>query len=85
MEGIINNYRRNRSSQNTKHLIVSVNKIDTKEKATKFIGKKVTFKTETGKEILGEVKSTHGNKGCLRVIFERGIPGQGIGQRVVIE
>ena len=85
MEGIINNYRRNRSSQNTKHMVISVSNIDTKEKAEKLVGKKVTFKTETGKPILGEVKSTHGNKGCIRVVFERGIPGQGLGQKVVIE
>lgn len=85
MEGIINNYRRNRSSQNTKHLVISISGIDTKSKAEKFIDKKVTFKTETGKSILGKVKSTHGNKGCLRVVFERGIPGQGLGQKVVIE
>jgi len=85
MEGIINNYRRNRSGQNTKHIVISVESIDTKEKAEKLMGKKVTFKTETGKFILGEVKSTHGNKGCIRVVFERGIPGQGLGQKVVIE
>ncbi len=85
MEGIINNYRRNRSSQNTKHLVVSVSDIDTKAKAVELIGKKVTFKTETGKDIIGEIKSTHGNKGCLRVVFEKGIPGQGLGQKVVIE
>ena len=85
MEGIINNYRRNRASQNTKHMVISVSNIDTKAKAEKLIGKKVTFKTENGKSIIGEVKSTHGNKGCIRAVFERGIPGQGLGQKVVIE
>jgi len=84
MEGIINNFRRSRAHQETRHLIISMDAVDSREKALKFIGKKVVFKTETGKEISGEVKSAHGNKGCIRVIFERGLPGQSLGTKVQV-
>jgi len=84
MEGIINNFRRNRSSQNTKHIIISLPGVDAREKAVKYVGKKVIFSTQTGKEIAGEVKSAHGNKGCIRVIFERSLPGQSLGQKVKV-
>ena len=84
MEGIINNFTRNRASQNTKHLIISIPSVDSRDEAKKFIGKKVIFKTETGKEISGEVRSAHGNSGCIRVIFERGLPGQSLGKKVMV-
>ncbi|MDP3728700.1 MAG: 50S ribosomal protein L35ae [bacterium] len=84
MEGIINNFRRSKTNQNTKHLIISMDSVDSRAKAEKYLGKKVIFTTETGKEISGEVKSAHGNKGCIRVIFERALPGQSLGQKVKV-
>lgn len=84
MEGIISNFTRNRSSQNTKHIIIHVPSIDSRDGAKKLVGKKVIFKTETGKEISGEIRSAHGNSGCIRVIFERGLPGQSLGKKVVV-
>lgn len=57
------------------------------EKAKPFIGKSAVW-TAPGKQktqIKGKVSSTHGNKGALRVIFERGLPGQSLGEEVKIE
>jgi len=31
------------------------------------------------------VRSPHGNKGALRVLFERGMPGQAIGTKVELQ
>jgi len=85
MEGLINNYRRSRRVQNTKHIILSIPGVDKREKAQKFVGKKVVYTTSSGKEIAGEVASAHGNKGCIRAIFERGLPGQAIGTKVQVK
>ncbi len=84
MEGIINNFRRARAHQDTKHLVISLYGVDSREKAAKYVGKKVTFTTETGKEISGEIRAAHGNKGCIRAIFERSLPGQSLGQKVKV-
>ncbi|MSR86155.1 50S ribosomal protein L35ae [Candidatus Woesearchaeota archaeon] len=84
MEGIINNFRRARAHQNTKHIIISMMSVDSREKATKYVGKKVIFTTETGKEISGEIRAAHGNSGCIRAIFERSLPGQSLGQKVKV-
>ncbi|MBT5274938.1 50S ribosomal protein L35ae [Candidatus Woesearchaeota archaeon] len=84
MEGIINNYRRSRTRQYTNHMIITVEGVLQREEAEKLVGKKVTFKTQTGKEIFGEVRSAHGNKGAIRVIFERGLPGQALGNTVQV-
>ena len=56
-----------------------------REKAKLLIGKKITWTSPAKREIKGEIKTTHGNNGCLRVHFEKGMPGQSIGTKVKIE
>lgn len=64
-------------------MVVLVDGVSSKEAATKLVGKKVAW--DTGKrKIMGEVRSSHGNKGALRVLFETGMPGQAIGTKVDI-
>lgn len=84
MEGLIANFRRSRHVQTNNQMIILVNNITKKEDSKKLIGKKVVWKTSTGKEVAGKVASSHGNKGALRVIFEKGLPGQSLGQKVQI-
>ena len=84
MEGLIANFRRSRHVQSNNHMIILVNNVTKKEDSKKLIGKKVVWKTQTGKEFSGKVASSHGNKGALRVIFEKGLPGQSLGQKVQI-
>lgn len=85
MEGIINNFRLGRTTKSGNQMVVVVSDIDSKDKADKLVGKKVVYKTESGKEIGGEIRSSHGNKGALRVLFETGMPGQAIGKKVNIQ
>ena len=85
MEGVIVNFRGSRRVKSTNQMIVEVSSIDDKEKASKLVGKKVTWKTSAGKELKGKIASAHGNSGALRVIFETGMPGQSIGKKVSIE
>ncbi len=86
MEGIIVNYRRGRKTQKCNHILVYIPGYD-KKKAEKLIGQEVTYKTtgKNPKEIKGKITSLHGNKGVIRVIFERGLPGQAIGTKVSIK
>jgi len=67
------------------HIIIVLQGSKDKKDAEKLIGKKVVFKTETGKDINGEIAATHGNKGAVRAIFERGLPGQALGTRIQVE
>ncbi|RME54895.1 50S ribosomal protein L35ae [Candidatus Woesearchaeota archaeon] len=83
MEGTINNFRQGRHTQKMDHILISVEGYD-KEKAKSLVGKKVVWKTPTGKEINGEIKALHGNKGVVRAIFEKGLPGQALGTKVKI-
>jgi large subunit ribosomal protein L35Ae len=84
MEGIIVNYRRNSTGQTSNHLVVKVSDIDSKDKASKLVGKKVIYNTGK-KDIVGKVNAIHGNSGALRAVFEQAMPGQAIGKKVKIE
>ena len=85
MEAIIMNYRRGRHTQNTNQMVLRINNIDTKEKASKFIKKRVVWKSPAGKELVGEIISTHGNTGAIKAHFIIGLPGQAIGTKVKVE
>ena len=85
MEGTIVNFRTGRHTQYDNQMIVKPASLSSREEAAKLVGKKVVFKTESGKEITGEVRSAHGNSGALRVLFEKGMPGQAKGQKVSIQ
>jgi len=54
------------------------------EKAQKLIGKQVIWKSPAGKIIKGKIQAVHGNKGLLRALFEKGLPGQAVNSSVEI-
>jgi len=53
--------------------------------AEKFVGKNVEWKSPAGKIIKGKIAAAHGNKGVVRAIFEKGLPGQAITTEVEIK
>ena len=85
MEATIVHFRGSRRVRSHNQMIVEVNGIDTKEKASELVGKKVIWKTPASKQITGQVTAMHGNSGALRVRFETGMPGQSIGSKVEIK
>ena len=84
MEAVIMHFRQGRHHQNTRQMIIQV--ADTPEEAKKTIGKTVTWKSPSGKEIKGKISALHGRKGAVRAIFEeKGLPGQALGQKIKVE
>ncbi len=78
------NFRSSVKRQKDNQMIVMVENIDSKEKTSQIVGKEVLYTTEGGKEIKGKITFAHGNKGAVRVLFERGMPGQSISKKVDI-
>lgn len=85
MKGVIVNFRSGRHTQYNNHMVIQIEGIADKEKAAALVGKKVVWKSPAGKELTGEVKSTHGTKGAVRAIFETGMPGQSVGKAVTLQ
>jgi len=84
MKGRIVNYRRGLHTQHTNQFVVEVDGVESKEKAGTLLGRRVAYKTVTGKELVGSVSKVHGNNGAVLVRFEHGLPGQAIGASVEI-
>lgn len=85
MEGVIVNFRGGKHTKYDNHMIIQINSVKDRENAKKLIGKSVMWKSPAGKEIKGKISNMHGNSGCVRAIFERGMPGQSISQKVEVK
>lgn len=87
MEGVLLGNRRGRHTIRNKHYLVLPSGVSTRKEASKLIGKKVFWPANPGDggSIRGRVTAPHGKKGVVRVVFERGLPGQAWGTRVRIE
>jgi len=83
-KGKVIQFRRSLKHVHERHFILDFG-TKSKEEAQKLIGKEVKWKSEAGKIIAGKISSSHGNKGLVRAIFERGLPGQAINTEVEIK
>ena len=78
-------FRRGRKTIHEKHFLIEIEGSKNREDATKFVGKAVEWKSPAGKIIKGKISSAHGNKGVVRAIFEKGLPGQAVTTKVEIK
>ena len=85
MKAKVIQFRRGKHTIKPRHFILEVEGISNRENATKLVGKEVIWKSPAGKEIKGRISSAHGNKGVVRAIFEKGLPGQAITTEVEIK
>jgi large subunit ribosomal protein L35Ae len=77
MKAQVVQFRRGRKKYKPRHFILDVG-AKKREDAEKFVGKEVEWKSPAGKIIKGKIASAHGNNGLVRVIFEKGLPGQAV-------
>ena len=85
MIGKVIQFRRGNRTVHEKHFILDVG-AKNREEAQKFVGREAVW-TSPGKEkkkIVGKISSPHGNKGLVRAIFERGLPGQALTTEIEI-
>ena len=77
-------FRRGLKRIHEKHYIIDVD-MKSREEAGKFVGKQVIWTSPAGKKITGKISSAHGNKGLVRAIFEKGLPGQARNEEVEVK
>lgn len=85
IKGKVIQFRRGRHTVTERHFLIEVEGIKNRKDAEKFVGKEVEWKSPAGKIIKGKVSSAHGNKGVVRAIFEKGLPGQALTTNVEIK
>jgi len=84
IQGIFVNYRQGMFSQNTHSALIRIPGISSVGAASKYIGRKVIWQSQTGKQLTGKLITTHGQAGILLARFKRGLPGQALGTEVEI-
>ena len=85
MKAKIIQFRRGRHTIKERHYLIEIPKVKTRKETEKFVGKEVEWKSPAGKIIKGKISSSHGNKGIVRAIFEKGLPGQAITTEVEVK
>jgi len=87
MKAQIIQFRRGRSNYKPRHFLIEVEGSKSREDASKFLGKEVVWTSDgkNPKKINGKIAAPHGNKGVLRAVFEKGLPGQAIGSEVELK
>jgi len=75
MKAKVIQFRRGLKRIHERHYILDAD-AKSRAEASKFVGKEVVWTSPTGKKISGKISSPHGNKGLIRAIFEKGLPGQ---------
>lgn len=84
MKAKVIQFRRGLKRIHERHFILNVS-AKSRDEAEKFVGKKVVWTSPGGKSIAGKISSAHGNKGLVRAIFEKGLPGQARNDDVEVE
>lgn len=83
MKAKLINFRRSLKHIIEKHYIIDAGKKNRND-AAGLVGKEVVWTSSAGKKIKGKISSAHGNKGLVRAIFERGLPGQSMNEEVEV-
>lgn len=81
--GLVYTFRRGADAY-PDNVIIVVPGIEDEKELHKFLGKKVIWKTKTGKLIIGKVIKVWSKNGHLLVKFRRALPGQALGTKVEI-
>ena len=85
MKGTVIQFQRGRQSWTPRHFLIEIDGVKSRKDAEKMAGKNVEWKSPAGKMIIGKISVAHGNKGLVRVIFEKGLPGQALTTEVEIK
>ena len=83
MKGILVQFRRSRHRIHEKHYLIDLG-LSKREEAKKYVGKQVSWKSSSGKIVIGKISDAHGNNGIVRAIFEKGLPGQAMTDEIEV-
>jgi large subunit ribosomal protein L35Ae len=83
-KAVFTGYRGGLRTQRNKQILVKIDRIDTRDKATKYIGRKVVWRNQKGNTLIGKITGVHGRNGVLKARFKKGLPGQAMGAELEV-
>ena len=84
VKAIVLSYAGSHEHQDNHRMILKPLGIDDRGSAARLIGRKVVWRTPTGRKMFGKVIRAHGNRGEVKAVFKPGLPGQALGDYVEI-
>ncbi|WP_297506153.1 50S ribosomal protein L35ae [Thermococcus sp.] len=84
VKAVVLSYAGSHEHQDNHRMILKPLGIEDRGSASSLIGRKVIWKTPTGRKMVGKVIKTHGNRGEVKAYFNPGLPGQALGDIVEI-
>ena len=84
MKGKVIQFRRGHQKVTERHFLLQLDAKNRKD-AEKLIGKNVEWTSPAGRIIKGYISASHGNKGLVRAVFEKGLPGQSLNTEVEVK
>ena len=85
MKATLIQFRLGSRTYKPRHYLIAIDGIKTRKDTSKVLGKEVVWTSPAGRPIRGIIKAPHGNKGVVRAIFEKGLPGQAVTTKVDIK
>lgn len=84
VKAVVLSYAGSHEHQDNYRMILKPLGIDDRASAARLIGRKVVWKTPTGRKMFGKIIRTHGDRGEVKAYFKPGLPGQALGDIVEI-
>lgn len=84
-KGQIKSFKRGRKTTYTNQVIVYLDGMNDKSKALALKGRKAQWTNSSGKARIGVVMDAHGDKGAIRVRFEKPLPPSSIGSKIFVK
>ncbi len=78
LKALIVSYTRSKERQHSNHMILKPLGIESREQAAQLIGRRVVWKSPTGRRLIGKITRTHGTQGEVKARFETPLPGQAL-------
>ncbi len=83
-KALVVSYMRSKERQHNNHMILKPLGIESREQAAGLIGRKVVWRSPTGRRLVGKITKTHGTQGEVKARFETPLPGQALNDYVEI-
>lgn len=84
VKAVVLSYAGSHEHQHNHYMILKPLGVNDRGAAARLIGRKVLWRTPTGRKMLGKVVRLHGNRGEVKAYFNPGLPGQALGDYVEI-
>ena len=81
--GTILNYRIGIATQNPKECLIKFDEVNSASQAGQLFNKKALW-MQGDMKFFGTIRGPHGKRGVVKVKFQKGVPGQALGTKVVL-